>query len=275
MRPIQDFTIGNVVAASGDVLARAYVPIGAITILAVGGQYVPALIRDPLFREAPALAEWSWEITFFIEILVSALTTGAIVYGVVRVMLGRPMYFRTSLARAAALMIPLIAVELILSSPTILAHAVQPWFVTALIQGSDSAASTLLTLRIFNGLVHLAELIGWSILWCAIRAVVFERCGLGGSLRRSLRLTQEFRFRIFAILVILSVAYSVLVSAASYFLVGIFDNQDVASHLLRWVNHILWACQFAAWTVACGVSYVQLRAVKEGWNTGDVAAVFD
>ena len=275
MRPIQDFTIGNVAAASGDVLARAYVPIGAITILAVGGQHVPALIRDPLFRKVPALAEWSWEITFFIEILVSALTTGAIVYGVVRVALGRPMYFRTSIARAAALIVPVVAVELILSSPAVLVHAIQQDFIASTVRVSEATSSTVFVLRILNGLARLAELIGWLLLWAAIPAVVFEGSGIGESLKRSLRLTRGYRFRIFGILLILSVAYGVLVSAVSSFLIGNADEQGIESLVFVWINYVLQASLFAAWAVACGVSYVQLRAVKEGWSTDDVAAVFD
>ena len=113
-----------------------------------------------------------------------------------------------------------------------------------------------------------------TVLWVAVPVAVVERPGIVASLRRSAALTSGYRWKVFAIIILLAlinilvamvvgvVAVGALSVALGFY--GVIIGQYVANVVVSGIGAVMPA-----------VAYHDLRTVKEGTDIDRLAAVFD
>ena len=114
------------------------------------------------------------------------------------------------------------------------------------------------------------------LLWVAVPAAVVERHGVLASLSRSLELTKGSRWKILVIFLLLG---SWVLVVALFF--GVILTSELGSavgagsNLVILAGFIVTVFYTVLWAVLSAVSYHDLRVVKEGIETKDIAAAFD
>jgi hypothetical protein len=208
-----------------------------------------AALDDP-----EAILRWSYWGPFFLGLLVMmvawALLQGVLVRSTVFFLSGRAPDFRQSALVALRLILPIILVSIVVS--------------------------VLMTL----GFICL--IVPGFMIYCAfsvaVPALVEEQGGVFGSLERSRNLTRGSRKRIFVIAFVFWILSFMLSSA-----LGAFNGLSTMGDFSALPNPILAGLVAAVSSalssviVAVSVSalYVELRTVKEGASTSDLAAVFE
>jgi len=104
-------------------------------------------------------------------------------------------------------------------------------------------------------------------LWVAVPVAVVERPGVINSLKRSIELTNGYRWSILGLLVVASIVGAVVSYAASLLL-------DPTSPLPAAITSIVDGVTAAFSAIVAAVGYQQLRQAKEGVNVDQLAAVF-
>jgi hypothetical protein len=127
-------------------------------------------------------------------------------------------------------------------------------------------------------IVMIAELIAifaltvmLAVRWCvAVPVCMVERAGPWRSLRRSMRLTKGYQWKIFGIVLLLFAGF---VAVDNLFATVLWAIGDVA---MRYVVSAIWYAVWGAFlAVFLGVTYYELRRVKEGVNLEQIVSVFD
>jgi len=188
------------------------------------------------------IMRWSYWGPFFVGLLVMmvawALLQGVLVRSTVFSLSGRAPDVRQSVLVALRLILPIIAVSIV---------------VTVLF------ALGLICLIVPGLMIYCAFIV-------AVPVLVEERGGIFASIERSRDLTRGSRKRIFVIVFVFWVLSFMLSSA-----LGAFNGLSTMGDYSALPNPIL------AGLVAVSISalYVELRNVKEGASTNDLAAVFE
>ena len=109
-------------------------------------------------------------------------------------------------------------------------------------------------------------------LWLAVPVAVVERKGIVDSLRRSRSLTRDNLGTIFSILFLLNL----FASAASKVVELSIPSLRTASVWVAFgLSHLATAVLMGLPAVTCAVAYHDLRALKEGTDTSELAKVFE
>lgn len=170
-----------------------------------------------------------------------SLITGAITYGVVQEMRGRPFGLQEALAISLRRLLPLIGVALC--------------FVLVVGLG-------LMALVVPGIIVMCMYYVAWP-------ACLVERRGVFDALSRSAALTRGYRWPIFGIALLL-----VILSSVAEIVFGVvphgLDPMAVAALTTLW-SAVVGAFQ----AVVAAVLYVRLRIAQEGFDLDQVAQVFD
>jgi len=122
-------------------------------------------------------------------------------------------------------------------------------------------------------LLVIPGIIVFVITAAAVPAVVVERPGIWGSIKRSAELTKGNRWRVFALLVIF---YIVIMGMA--WVLGLFGLPILVPDGTVFAIIVLYAWSGITTTffaVFGAVLYHDLRIAKEGVSTEQIAAVFD
>jgi hypothetical protein len=133
----------------------------------------------------------------------------------------------------------------------------------------------LVSLAIGLGFIALVVpgLILLVMFWVAVPVAVVEQPGVLASLRRSAALTRGHRWKIFAILLIMmliAIGFSPLAGIAAWLISSVFGTFGIV------VADYLWSIVVGSISaVMPAVTYHHLRAVKEGTDIDQLAAVFD
>jgi len=128
----------------------------------------------------------------------------------------------------------------------------------------------VLTVLIGVGLVLLIVpgVILAIMFWVAVPAAVVERQGVGAAITRSMELTKGHRWSIFGLMALGAVLYLVVLVVLG--MVG-----EALGDFSVWVVNLGSMVVAGIWSVVIAVCYHDLRILKEGGGTEQIAKVFD
>jgi hypothetical protein len=212
-----------------------YLPVAAFWLLPSFGVPLEAVVANPYAGAVVGTA---------LFLLVSSVASGAVTYGVVEELRGGRAGLGALLAiavRRGPAVIPVALVTL---------AAVMLGFALLLVPG-----------------VYLR-----LALWVAIPVAVVERAGILASLRRSRELARGQLGTIFGTLFVLNL-FDRGMGAAGSALTGALEP---GSPWLAWtLGHLVAAFSIGPPAVACAIAYHDLRMLKEGVDTSELAKVFE
>jgi membrane-anchored glycerophosphoryl diester phosphodiesterase (GDPDase) len=248
--------VGRVLGRGFEALKGDFVPFFAVALLLSG---VPGFLFEYLswsdFQADGSdlilsLPYWAALLgSLFATLLGSALLQGVLVRSTILHLSGRDADIRESLMLGLRLLLPIVGVTFFVS--------------------------------LFFALGLLLLIVPGVMIYCAlivsIPALVEERRGVFGSMRRSRDLTRGSRWRVF-LLVMLFVIFSSIISSVMLRLTGVATNglqptspDPLVAGLVTAVTNSLTAVIVA---VVLAALYVELREVKEGATTNELADVF-
>jgi hypothetical protein len=248
---------------------RHFVDFSFLAAIAISPFYVMVLATGPTGLASPA-----WAVMGISMILVSPLlANGAITYGVVQDLHGRPADMLETLGALAPRLLPMISVAISL---------------TLLVALGALLAAILLTA--VRGVLPMSDaaLGGWMLLpptavvlcifFVAAPMCVAERAGFVKSLWRSRLLTKGHRWQIFGTLIVILVP-DIVVSAAARMVAlsmrgytGRLIADNVVQIAVSWIVETIF---IAFLSVVTAVFYYKLRAAKDGVVHAKVADVFE
>lgn len=254
------FGVGRVIARTFSVWRRHLLAFSLLTLVAdlpiflvplLGGGPVAGVTApapnpfDPAAAAAaPAPTQAFW-LAYAVTMLLFVVEAGAITHGVIQHLAGKPVSLRAMIATGFRRFLPLLAVGLL----------------------CYVMVAVGLVLLVVPG-VFLA-----TALTAAIPAVVVERPGVFGAIRRSFALTKGKRLAIFTAALVLFVVM-VGVTAFSSLLIPVLTASfaPMLGTLFGLATNVVFGTLL--W-VAPGVVYHDLRVAKEGVATAQLAAIFE
>ena len=241
-----EFRVGDVLATSITTMARNVIPFTVLGALV----YAPLYVTMFIFAGTANSEEWfqatgfGWMMAVvLLSIFVSMYVVyGAVTYGTVRYLQGKPASFGEIIGRGLMSVLPVVGVALLMSLAIMLG---------------------MLLLFIPGIMVMVA-------LWVAIPVAVIERPGVGMSLSRSADLTRGFRWPILGIIIVAGIMTGIF-SFAYQLATMMLAPGSIGSLVVVLIGNGLVGA-FGA--VVAAVGYQRLRAAKEGVDVDELAAVF-
>ena len=228
----------------------AYVPIVLLSVLGempIPGVTAPSL--NPLDPAAaappPAMPGAGFWLAYLAVMLLFLVEVGAITHGVIHHLAGKRVSLGAMIAAGLRRFVPLLFVG-------VLAYLI---IVVGMI------------LLVVPGVIFACALVA------AIPAVVVERPGVFGAIKRSFALTKGKRLAIFAIMLVLFIVAMGLALIGSFLLPQL--TASFAPMLGTLLGLVVNAVFGTLLWVAPGVVYHDLRVAKEGVATAQLAAVFE
>ena len=257
--PVEKIDIGRVIGRGFEALRANFLAFFACALLLTGApsffmQYwllsEMGAADDPEFFLS--LRYWGPVVgALLLTMVTGALLQGVLVRSTILQLSGRQADFAHSLTLALRLLVPMILVSIIVTLLTVLG------FMLLIVPGI---------------MIYCAFLV-------SVPALIEERRGVFGSMRRSRDLTRGSRMRIFLLLIIFWI-FSIIISG----LLGLIggapimgpDMMQVPDPILAGATSgIASALTSVIVAVALAALYVELRTVKEGATTDDLAAIFE
>jgi len=266
-----EFRVGEVLSRSMAILARNIAPFGLLAVLFTAPTFVATVMVDPQagmmdpktiqaleYGDESAIARFFLMFAAMIGLLLmgmvlSMLATAAMVYGTFQDLRGAPAAIGASLRHGLRIVFPVLGVALL----------------------------TVLMMMLSAIALVIPMFIVMTMFWVAIPTAVVERPGVIASLKRSAELTKGNRWRVFgiyAVITLLSLVASSMVQVpfmASMVNTGpdvMMSGGFLAAQIL---GLLVTAFFMALSAVASAVAYHDLRAVNEGFDIDQFAAVFD
>lgn len=255
--PVEKIDIGRVIGRGFEALKANFLPFFAVAAVLAGG---PAFFMQYWMLSGAATADLDYvlSLTYWGPILGSLLATvvaGALLQGVlvrstILTLSGREADLSHSVALALRLVIPIVAASIVIG--------------------------------VLIGIGFLFLIVPGIMIYCAfsvtIPALIEERRGIFGSMQRSRDLTRGSRKRIFVLLVVFWVFQVIITSllnaVAGISPMGTYDAQLPDPILAGAVAAIGAGLSWVIVTAVTAALYVELRTVKEGATTDDLAAIF-
>ena len=268
---MSEFRVGEVLSRSMAILARNIVPFGLLAVLFTAPTVLATVMVDPQagmmdpktmqaleYGDEAAIARVFTMFAAMIGLLLmglvlSMLATAAMVYGTFQDLRGAPAAIGASLRQGLRIVFPVLGVALL----------------------------TVLMMMLGAFALLIPMFIIMTLFWVAIPAAVVERPGVIASLKRSAELTKGNRWRVFGIYAVITLLSLVASSTVQMpFMAGMVNaGSDVlmsGGFLAAQILGLLVTAFFTALSaVASAVAYHDLRAVKEGFDIDQFAAVFD
>jgi hypothetical protein len=226
-----ELRIGTLFGRSFGVFSRHFIPFCLLG--AVGA--LPYLLPAPPNRGSSSWAP-------LLVLLLAPVTQAVILYGAFQDMRGRPFGIGESVKRGLSRFVPIIGLSICFSIVVGLGFV----------------------LLIVPGLFFL------TMFFVALPACVLERLGPVQSMTRSAELTKGFRWKVFAV--------GLVVFLAAIVVTAIFDVALLRSshELYARIGNFVWQAVFGAYcSVVTAILYSDLRRVREGLDLEQIAAVFD
>ncbi len=209
-------------------------PMPVLNLLTGGGMATP-----------PAAVGLGYVIAILVNMVLTYAAMGAVVYGTVAYLRGGPAALGECLSRGFGVVVPVLLVAILIT-----------------IMGAIG-----MMLLIIPGIIVFV------ITAAAVPAVVVERPGIWGSIKRSAELTKGNRWRVFALLVIF---YVVMMGIAWILgLAGLPILVPDGSVFAIVVLYVWSGITTTFFAVFGAVIYHDLRVAKEGVSSHQIAAVFD
>ncbi len=231
--------VGRVLKQGFAVLFRNIVPFGFLALLL----WSPFVILGAS-RGAPSLTDtfaavgpWIFLFTF----VIGGLLNGVLAYGTFMDLRGQRASIGACVGRGLALILPILGVVIV----------------------------STIAMAIGTMLLVIPGIIVMLMLYVAVPVAVVERPGVLAALRRSRELTKGNRWRLLAILLVVTI----ITQVASWIgrTVGGSIN-PIAGLSAEWVLSSVFGALTA---VVTAVAYYELRQAKEGTSIDQLAAVFD
>jgi len=206
--------------------------------------WLPQLLYS-LFAAA-AVVRWGGQsaqqvIDGFLLLALNSLSDAVVLYGAFQDMRARPFGFGQSLAKGLARFLPVLGLSIAVGLGELFG----------------------LVLLIVPGLIFMTM---WSV---APPACVVEGRGPFDALRRSAFLTEGYRWKVFAIVLLIGVVTAIVSGVAEVIFAQVGDRAATIADFV--VNVVIGAWQ----SVVVAVLYHDLRVAKEGIDIDGIAAVFD
>ena len=256
----------GVFGKSVGLFGQHFVAFNALAAVAISPLYVTAL--DLSFWRRADWAIWTVVIMAFVGPL---LANGAIAYGVVRDLDGRPAQMLETLHALARRFLPMMVVAIsltLLVLPDNLLTAISSWLIDRLVPLPSAVAPSIFL---------PPTAVVFCIFFVAMPVCVAEQAGIGKSLRRSRFLTKGYRWQILATLVLIRVTYiaaNIAVDTAALSMRGHTGSpiaDDVVEASAAWIVETLF---IASLSVVTAVFYNELRAAKDGIADAKIADAF-
>jgi hypothetical protein len=239
-----DLRLGSIISRSGAVLSRHFLTFFIVALIA----YSPTLLIASMQTTEPtepseALRQALWR--FFgvvLLVVLSQLGNAIILHAAFQDMRRRPVRLVESLKVGLSRFLPVIGI--------------------AFVQGFLIVLGMILLI--------VPGLILYTMWFVGLPACVVERLGPWTSLRRSRELTKGYRWKIFALALLLAV-----VNVGGRVILTVL-TAAVAGPIAALTGQMIWngiAVAFAG--VVFAVTYYDLRVIKEGVDIEQITAVFD
>lgn len=273
------FQIGKVINDTFAVTGRN---VGLWVVLALIFSAVPAIILQlaivapltgSLTTAGPltdpnmiAATSWTAGLAGLISFLLALLLQSALIRGTIEDLSGKRPSLGDCISTAISVLVPVLGFA-ILAALAIFAVAVVGGLIAfGLLALAGSAG---MGLAVVGGIFVLVPIIMLFLRWAvAVPAIVQERQGVLGSMRRSAALTKGSRWALFGLFVVL-----VIILAVIQFVVGMvvaMFGGVLALILALLVQSIL----STIFSTAVAVTYVSLREAKEGTSVQELARIF-
>jgi hypothetical protein len=238
-----DLRVGSIISRSGAVLSRHFLTFFIVTLIA----YSPTLLVAGLQTTEPvepleAIAQALLALLGVVLLMIlSTLSYAIILHAAFQDMRRRPVRLAESLAIGLSRFFPLIGLAFVAGFLMLLG----------------------LVLLIIPGLML------YTMWFVGVPACVVERLGPWTSLRRSRELTKGYRWKLFALALLLLVA-----NIGSSVIEAVLEA--VGGSIAGLGGQLIWTGIWAAFSaVVIAVTYYDLRVIKEGVDIEQITAVFD
>jgi len=239
-----DFRVGSVISRSGAVLSRHFLTFFIVAVIAYSPTLLIAIMQttEPI-EPSEALSQALWALLGVVLLMVlSQLGDAIILHAAFQDMRRRPVRLVESFNVGLSRFLPLIGI--------------------ALVQGFLILLGMILL--IVPGLILYAM---WFV---GLPACVVERLGPWTSLRRSRELTKGYRWKVFA----LALLVPVVNAGSSKVIASVLI--PLAGPIVGLTGQLIWTGITAAFAgVIITVTYYDLRVIKEGVDIEQITAVFD
>src|SRR5215469_4261379 len=239
---INDFRVGSVISRSGAVLSRHLLTFFVVAVIAYSPLLLIVSMRTKPIEPSEALSQALW--AFFgvvLLVVLPQLGNAIILHAAFQDMRRRPVRLVESFNVGLSRFLPVIGI--------------------AFVQGFLIALGMILLI--------VPGLILYTMWFVGLPACVVERLGPWTSLRRSRELTKGYRWKIFALALLLAVA-----NVGGRVIVTVLTA--LAGPIAALTGQMIWtgiAVAFAG--VVFAVTYYDLRVIKEGVDIEQITAVFD
>ncbi len=237
---ITDFNIGGILSRGVEVLGRNLATFGTLSVLFMLLPFVSGQMMGFGFGIESGVSTIAIAALVLLWILLYFLLFATLTHGTICDLRGTPARIRESLSWGLGLLFPVIGI-------TILATI-----------GAGLGAMFLLV----PGLILM------TMWWVAVPAAVIERTGVINSLRRSAELTRGYRWKVFGVIIVIYIGQLVLDVLTHFILAAAPIFSLVVSFLIT----VAFTAYFAVVTAVC---YHDLRVLKDGVGTDEIARVFD
>ena len=237
---VTDFNIGGILQRGADVLGRNFATFGTLSALFMLLPFVSGLMMDFGLEVDGGVSVFAIGTLVMLWVMLYFLLFATLTHATICYLRGTPARISESLSWALGVLFPVIGITIIATIGTVLGTI----------------------------LLFIPGLMLMTMWWVAVPAAVVERTGIIESLRRSVELTRGYRWKVFGVIIFIYIGQfaldrltNVVLSAAPIF------------NLV--VNFLIMAAITAYFAVVTAVCYHDLRVLKDGIGTHDIAKVFD
>lgn len=237
---VTDFNIGGILQRGADVLGRNFATFGTLSALFMLLPFVSGLMMDFGLEVDGGVSVFAIGTLVMLWVMLYFLLFATLTHATICYLRGTPARISESLSWALGVLFPVIGITIIATIGTVLGTI----------------------------LLFIPGLMLMTMWWVAVPAAVVERTGIIESLRRSVELTRGYRWKVFGIIIFIYIGQfaldrltNVVLSAAPIFSLV--------------VNFLIMAAITAYFAVVTAVCYHDLRVLKDGIGTHDIAKVFD
>lgn len=276
-----NFRVGRVLTQSFSVYFGNFVPFVLLALVVSSPVYIYKVLSGPAatnVSDDPTayFSQLSAEpfILYFAELLLSQLVTAALVYGTIQHLKHEKVSLGECFSRGVALMFPvfgIVIVYLLIMMLVAVITILPAGLIVALVAAGTGFAVLGFVLVPLSAIPIIYIMV---VLWVTIPVAVIERRGLG-SFNRSTQMTKGFRWRIFALLILVlgfGVGMGMLIGGLGNAAAFASPDQFAGQATVEW---IIGGLMTAFSAVIAAVSYHDLRIEKEGLDTNQIASVFD
>jgi uncharacterized membrane protein len=247
-----DFRVGHVFSQTWEVFSRNFLRFSVITGIA---SLPPLLIPQTAPNPANPFANLGWVlVALFLMIVLGTLSQAIVLYGAFQAMRGRPVRLADCLRVGLNRFFPIIGL--------------------AITVGVGVMLGSMLLL--------VPGLMLYMMWFVATPVCVVEQLGPFGSLGRSRALTKGHRWKLFGLMLLILlpavIVGAVLVGVMAVLVGtgGIIGLPAALATPLGQIINLIWSAAWGAFfAVLIVVTYHDLRVVKEGIDTEQIAAVFE